>query len=278
MTTFHVEGYDGVSEPITAAHYVVRYRLPRGRACIYSPKVSAKLVLTGSEIYTSDDGYYVVHPGQLLITAPDEQFDFNVKSSANGCCFHFDLHHVRRLMSEMMSDDLDGAAGDAPEITTIRLPLHASQLGLSLHAVADGNCSPDFDTLSAFLAESAVYLSRLGTKLTQKRESTRRELIARLEVARAFLADAVDRSVSIQELEQVSCLSRFHLIRSFARLYGAPPLRFHQNLRLDAARVQLGAGLSQDAVAELLGFSTTSSFSRAYRRRHDRPPSADQKR
>jgi hypothetical protein len=56
--------------------------------------------------------------------------------------------------------------------------------------------------------------------------------VTRLEIAQAYLIDAGNNEVTLQDLERASCLSRFHLIRSFTCVYGAPPLEHcHTDLR-----------------------------------------------
>ncbi|TQV78191.1 helix-turn-helix domain-containing protein [Exilibacterium tricleocarpae] len=276
MRPFFVDSYEGIQQPPANASYIIRSHLSRGKTQVCSPKISTKMLLSGAEVYTSTESRFSIRQGQFLITAPAEELELTIASSAVGCCFYMDVDYVHRLTAEMISADLEGGDGEVPAVTTTRLPLNGSQLGLSMLAVANHRLDPDADVLATSLAETTVYLSHLRANLPCRRQSTQRELVARLEVARTFLIEAQDRAVSLRELESACCLSRFHLNRSFARVYGTPPLRFHQNLRLDAARERLGAGEPQRTIAEDLGFSALSSFSRAYRRRHHHAPSADQ--
>lgn len=276
MILYNVNSYNEIGPKPARTNYVVRSSLDRGQATIHSLSISAKLVLTGSEMYQSSDSRFSVGPDQFLLTTPDESFDLTVAASAKGCCFYFEPGYVNSLLSECLSEDLEGGDVAVPSIKTTRLPVRSCSFGLSMYSIAKSATDIDVDLLSAHLAESIVNLSHLSKSLPFKRDSTRQELLARLEIARTFIVDARNESISLADIESAACLSRFHLIRLFTRVYGVPPLRFHQNLKLDTAQEQLKAGVPQKVIAEALGFSTVSSFSRAYRRRHNRTPSEDQ--
>ena len=276
MTPYFINSYEQVGPKNTHANYIVRSNLAQGQAQIHSPNISAKLLLAGSETYKSGGNRFAVRCGQFLLAAPGEPFELTIESFAHGCCFYFDLNYVSSLISEILSEDIEGGDGDIPSIKTIRLPTRSSRAGVLMQAVAKNALNADINLLATYLAESIVTLSNLSANLPFKRESTRQELLTRLEIARTFIADAGNNQISLSDIERASCLSRFHLIRLFTNVYGVPPLRFHQNLKLDKARERVKAGTPQKIVAEELGFSTVSSFSRAYRRRHSCSPSIDQ--
>jgi AraC family transcriptional regulator len=275
MTPLVIDSFDRVGKPPDTANYMVRSSLCGGQASIHSAKISTKLVLSGTEIYTTPESRFCLAPSQFLLAMPGE-YQLTVESPATGCCFYFDFNYVSRLMSELISEDLEGGDGNIPSIKTLRLPIQGSQLGLFMRAIANKQLEPDVDILATYLAQSAIDISCLSDKLPCQRKSTQQELVSRLEIARAYLMDAGNSQVTLQDLERASCLSRFHLVRSFACVYGAPPLRFHQNLKLDAAQKQIKAGVPKKVIAEQLGFLSATSFSRAYRRRHSCSPSEDQ--
>lgn len=272
MKSYQISSYEEVGPSSTFNNYFVRSDLGQGEAKIHSQGISTKMLLTGSEVYESMGNRYAIRNDQFLLTAPDESFELTVKSAAVGCCFYFDLNYVERLMSELISEDLEGGDDTTPNFQTLRLPTRNSALGLNMQAVAKNLIDPNANILATLLAETIVNASYLSAKLPCKREKTRRELLSRLEAARAFILDAKNTQISLQDIERASCLSRFHLNRSFALAYGTPPLRFHQNLRLDIARGRIKAGAPLSDISEELGFSTVSSFARAYRRRHNTSP------
>jgi hypothetical protein len=164
MTPLVIDSFDRVGKPPDTANYIVRSSLCSGQATIHSSKISTKLVLSGAETYATPEGRFCVAPGQFLLAMPGE-YELTVGSSATGCCFYFDFNYVSRLISELISEDLEGGDGNIPIINTLRLPIQGSQLGLSISAVANNQLEPDVDILATYLAQSAIDISCLSDKL-----------------------------------------------------------------------------------------------------------------
>lgn len=91
---------------------------------------------------------------------------------------------------------------------------------------------------------------------------------AAAERARDYIHSALDRTVTLDELEQASGRERWSLSRDFRALYGTSPYRYLTLRRLDRVRAQLIAGHSLAEAALSAGFSDqshmTHHFSRAY--------------
>lgn len=273
LTSYFVNGYNEIGPKPQQNNYRVCSNLPRGHATIQSKVTSAKLVLSGAEHYKSGNKRFTVSPGQYLLSAPEETLDLTITAPTQGNCFYFDQHYLRRLLSQCLSKDIEGCDNAPETLDTIRLPVQNSQFGRALLAIANNKAAADIDQLTVLLAENICQLLNAQNRLNNKRRGTRQELLSRLETAKGFITETEDIHLSLSEVEKVSNLSRFHLIRLFSQVYGMPPKRFHQNLILEKACEMIKAGDAQKEVAEALGFSTVSSFSRAYRRHHKAPPS-----
>lgn len=87
-------------------------------------------------------------------------------------------------------------------------------------------------------------------------------------VSRALqrLNEAPERAVTLAELADLSGVSRFQLLRGFARAVGATPHAYLLQQRVRLARRLLGAGLSPAAAAAEAGFADQSHLTRAFRR------------
>jgi len=83
--------------------------------------------------------------------------------------------------------------------------------------------------------------------------------------AREYLEEHLAEPVTLETLAATAGMSRFHLLRAFARRYGAPPHAFQLALRVAAARKQLRAGTRASEVALQLGFADQSHLSRHFR-------------
>ena len=281
MLSMTVNSFEDVPSLRPDAPHVVRSDLRKGGAKIQSPMISAKCVAAGAEEYATRRRRHVVYPGRFLLTAPGETFDLNVRERAVGTCLFLEEAQLRQMTGEMTSGDLEGGVDSSFDLLTIALPFGASEFAAKFALLSQTGAGDDMENdgldLTAALAALLGSLSGVDARLNCKHASRRRTLIERLETARAFLLDNADGAVTLKEVEDAACLSRFHLSRSFALAYGAPPLRFHQNIRLDAATPRLRSGEALAVIAADLGFSNASAFSRAYFRRHGRRPSADRR-
>jgi AraC-like DNA-binding protein len=85
-------------------------------------------------------------------------------------------------------------------------------------------------------------------------------------LAREYLRHRFHETVTLDDLGNVSGLSRFHLLRSFAARVGLPPHAYQVRLRIERAMTLLRTGLSPSAVAGLVGFADQSHLTRHFRR------------
>jgi len=87
-----------------------------------------------------------------------------------------------------------------------------------------------------------------------------------VERAQHWLQKNLAHDVSIAELARVLAVSERSLSRRFAAAVDQSPLEYLQNLRLTAARTLLEAGdMTVQEIANHVGYSDTSSFSRLFR-------------
>lgn len=89
------------------------------------------------------------------------------------------------------------------------------------------------------------------------------ELIAKLI---CFIEMHLDRTITLNELAELSELSRFHLTRRFKAETGETPMQFHLRKRIEKAKELLAGGLTAVHVAKKLGFSDGAHFSRQFKK------------
>lgn len=78
---------------------------------------------------------------------------------------------------------------------------------------------------------------------------------------------------TVDSLADVACMSRSSFARRFAEAFGTPPMSFVQNVRLKrAARLLDHETLPVDDVARLVGYSSRSHFSQAFKKRFGLSP------
>lgn len=88
------------------------------------------------------------------------------------------------------------------------------------------------------------------------------------EVVREYLRENLTRNVTLDELTEVTGVSKYRLVRLCTDHYGLPPHKLHMRLRLDHARELLRRGVGIAEAAYETGFHDqphlTRMFARAY--------------
>jgi len=96
---------------------------------------------------------------------------------------------------------------------------------------------------------------------------------------RALLRETPDAPIDLDALAQAAAVSPKHLCRLFGQAVGRPPMRWVMDTRLTHAQTLLRrSNLNVQQVAHRCGFASPFHFSRAYKQRFGRPPSADRAR
>jgi AraC-like DNA-binding protein len=89
---------------------------------------------------------------------------------------------------------------------------------------------------------------------------------APVERAKLYLRERFSETVSLAELANAAGLSRFHLLRSFARRVGMPPHAYQVRLRIERACRLMQVGVSPSDAAMSVGFADQSHFTRHFRK------------
>jgi AraC-like DNA-binding protein len=86
-----------------------------------------------------------------------------------------------------------------------------------------------------------------------------------VERAREYLREHIVKDVSLDELAEVACLSKWHLLRAFRREYGLSPHAYQMQLRLARARRLLERGQSSSYATYEAGFADQSHLTRRFK-------------
>ena len=82
-----------------------------------------------------------------------------------------------------------------------------------------------------------------------------------------FIDARLGSDITVADLAEVACLSRFHFLRAFKGATGVTPHRYLSDRRLDHAKALLRQGdISLQDLAQACRFTSQANFSRAFRR------------
>ena len=82
--------------------------------------------------------------------------------------------------------------------------------------------------------------------------------------AKAYLQERFHTSVTLDELAAVTDMSRFHLLRTFAKRVGLPPHAYQLRVQVERACKLLRSGMPPKLVASAVGFADQSHLTRAF--------------
>ncbi|MFO6448378.1 helix-turn-helix domain-containing protein [Erythrobacter sp. NE805] len=89
-----------------------------------------------------------------------------------------------------------------------------------------------------------------------------------------YIADNLDRRVTLEELATVARLSPFHFARAFARTVGMPPYRYQRKLRMEKACELLAtSGMRIIDIALAVGYESPQALARVFQAAHGVTPS-----
>lgn len=122
--------------------------------------------------------------------------------------------------------------------------------------------------------ELLLYLLSLQQQIQQEiarlpalKQGTRAELYLRLNRARDQLMSSGPETLSLEQLADTACLSKYHFLRLFKAAYGITPHQFQLNLRINKARKLLTqTHLNIQEIAWTIGSEDPASFSRQFRK------------
>ena len=115
---------------------------------------------------------------------------------------------------------------------------------------------------------------RFADGIAAKKQSTKIETLKRLLIAREYIHDNLNKKIVLDELSDISCLSKFHLYNSFKSVFGKTPHQYANYTKLQRAKVLLMTNRhSVTEVSSILGFNDIHSFSKLFKKAYKISPS-----
>lgn len=224
---------------------------------------SVSVNFNGLESIWLDGKTYTASPGQITAYNPGQ-----VQSGGNDQvkiwemrALHFDVAWIHQVLGE------ESATGRGWQV--LRYPIIDDAEAFHLLKTVAMKPGP-LDPLNPDLVEFAGLLFR---RYGERPEVMgRRRRLPGLTLALEYIRDNVDRTISLADLSEISCLSPYYLTRGVRRLTGLPPHQYQLQLRIQQARRLLSGRRSIAQVAQELGFADQSHFHRCFRQTYGVTP------
>lgn len=96
--------------------------------------------------------------------------------------------------------------------------------------------------------------------------SLRPEQYAQVRQSKTFMEKFYAEKVELNDLAKAACMSRFHYIRVFQRMYGLTPRAYLRDLRISKAKGLIKQGLSITHVCLEIGYESVPTFSSVFKK------------
>lgn len=209
--------------------------------------------------YMSCRGEYVlVSEGMLVFFNPEDAHSCN---PLNGTGRSYWMMYLNTDWCAGIQRELGVSSGGyvPVEITSIEdYELYGAYLGLS-------RCLTSGETCEGTDAELICFASEIFEKFCgSETEALLPDFVT--EEIGEYIRENPFGDYSLSDLAEKFRQNRFHMLRSFKKNYGQPPISYQMNLRVDAAKKMLKEGMSIADAAQETGFADQSHFHRVFRK------------
>lgn len=208
--------------------------------------------LSGIEKIWLNGQTHLVRSGQVTCYNPE-----SIQSSAFGeqATQFISLHIPQSTLLDLIAENHLTSRNTAPVLK--EGILNHPELFRAIQLFAQQHNSTE-QNLEAFLL--------LCSSLFQSHELTDQHSGHAMALVQDYMRSELTRKLELEELSQISGLSKYYLIRSFKKWVGMPPLQYHMQLRIHAARDLLRHRIHSVDAAMALGFYDQSHFIQSFKK------------
>lgn len=248
-----------------------------------SSPYSVKLVTKGAEKYCIEGSTYFLKAGDFLIVNQGESVETSIhtKQFTEGICIYPStdlldevyvclgqtLEQNLNLEGEIKSLDFTTQLShfNAKSRTSTFLKNHLNRLHF-----ANQLSQRWWESFYIGLAENLIYdqihLNQKLIRINSTKRQTKEELYRRVKKARDFIHDNQSEQIDLEQLCQLSSLSKYHFLRSFKAIYNQTPYQYLLKLKLAEAKILLAKHHSFEETSQLIGFSGGQNLRKAIKK------------
>ncbi len=245
---------------------------------------SSRVIVDGQNINLSADTFCLVNKGQI----------YDLLLNGQGSTTTFNIHFGEQLFAEALHNlyHFDAQLLDHPlpekglTFQTFQKPKwkdgHLRQMIRILqrhYQKKERNNYQDDEEFALLVSILEMVLIRSGQEMKRLqhisalKNSTKAELYKRLHLSLEYIHEYYRNTVSLDELSQIACMSKFHYLRSFKQAFFCSPHQYIMKIRLQKAEdLLISSNLTILEIADKIGFEEPNSFGRFFKKYHSCTP------
>jgi AraC family transcriptional regulator len=227
---------------------------------------NSAVAVRGKQVTVNENTFFISNPKQeYTLSIPNEAETFNIHvGEKTGGEIWYEATHAHDFLL-----DYPFEISTSPELHNrihwrdVKFNSITQQL-----AVVDGESEEQelLGELIFLLLEEKIRSAKKSANLQATKSTTREEITRRLHLATDLIYAHFDKHLSLDDLSQVSCLSKYHFIRLFKAFFHESPHQFITRIRLERSVSYLKtSGYGVKEISQKVGIENASSFSRLFR-------------
>lgn len=257
-------------------------RLKQFNRKVENSPYSVKYVTEGTERYKMDHSSFEVGQGQYLIVNANDEFtiDFDANEYAHGICIYPSEEMIRSAyeakqlsLDKILEKDSNNQYHFLHQVNSTAKTQTGKYLDKNLPQLIQKLQKGDQLDLDAFFLDLVDYMVidqiNIDKKLinhSASKRATKEELFRRISLAKDFISDNFKEKVNIDLVAEMSCLSKYHFLRSFKEFYGMSPYQYLLSFKLNEAKKLRNQGLSYNEISLEVGFSDPKNLRKSMKK------------
>ncbi|MBT2289247.1 AraC family transcriptional regulator [Paenibacillus albidus] len=213
----------------------------------------------GKRMLVCNNEEYILNSGDVTIFNPQ---DPHACEQIDGRTLDYRCINIQPEIMQKLVREITGQA-DLPRFTPH--VLYQSELALPLHElhqmILEGESDFHKEELLLFLLEQL-----LREYSNTEPPAPIQELSTEIKLICDYIESHYTESITLNQLSELTGISKYHLLRVFTRQKGISPYRYLETLRISQAKRLLEQGQLPIEVAALTGFSDQSHFTNFFKK------------
>ena len=252
----------------TKARKVLRENISGPLSIFTTVRGNSSVTVRDKQVYINENTFFISNLNQeYTLSIPNEAETFNIHIGEKiGKEIWYDATHSNNFLLDYPSE-----TSTSPELHN-RVHWRNDNFNSIIHklSIVEDEMKEQelLGELIILLLDEKMKSTKKSNSLPATKSATREEITRRLHLATDLIYSHFDKDLSLGDLSQVSCLSKFHFIRLFKEYFHESPHQFITRLRLEKSISYLrSSNFGIKEISEKVGIANSSSFSRLFKDR-----------